>query len=86
MPKLIFPEVWEPQSISNCYITMLLIVYYQINVTDLVNESSAGFLLLLLKQQRRIQWLAKAALVQDRIIKSQTKKAQIKYRTWRNCT
>ena len=44
MAELIFQEVWwEPKSISICYITMFSILWNQVNVTGIVNKSSASF-------------------------------------------
>ena len=42
MVELIFQEVWwKPKSISICYITMLSVLWNQVNVKDRVNKSSA---------------------------------------------
>ena len=48
MAELIFQEVWwESKSISVSYITMFPIPWNQIKVTDIVNESSVSFFVII---------------------------------------
>ena len=43
MAKLIFEEVWcEPQYISVWCVTMFLMLYNQVNASDVVNKSSVS--------------------------------------------
>ena len=50
MAEVIFQEVWwEPESVSICYITMFSILWNQVNVSDIVNESSVSFFYYILK-------------------------------------
>ena len=50
MAEVIFQEIWwEPESVSICYITMSSILWNQVKVSDIVNESSVSFFYYILK-------------------------------------